>query len=247
MVKETLQRQQRSTYTALERSNATVCSLRFTVSGKRHVRNRQECHNSALWSQFSQNWRTCPVKNFWDQLKKRLQTMDIFFADSLKLIKTLVRKKFPSCKILIKLFQRRNQSSLYSFLFQKFLQCRRFFRWCFSTTKTLFESRIYLSQKTVVENSGVVTASHTAEFVICLDRHHILVQTVKENLHHLQYLKKNVNEKVSGNGLAFEDLQLVYRKRFGKEGLIAILLQATILNFPSSCPTTGEILLWLYQ
>ena len=45
--------------------------------------------------------------------------MDIFFADSLMLIKTLVRKKFPSCKILIELFQRRNQSSLYSFLFQK--------------------------------------------------------------------------------------------------------------------------------
>lgn len=88
-----------------------------------------------------------------------------------------------------------------------------------------------------------MTASHTAEDVICLDRHHILVQTVKENLHHPQYLNKNVNEKVSGSGLAFEDLQRVYRKRFGKEGLIAILLQATILNFPSSCPITGEILL----
>ena len=73
------------------------------------------------------------------------------------------------------------------------------------------------------------------------------MQTVKENLHHPQYLKKNVNEKVSGSGLAFEDLQRVYRKKYGKEGLIAILLQATILNFSSSCPITSEILLWLYQ
>ena len=44
-------------------------------------------------------------------------------------------------------------------------------------------------------------------------------------------LKKNKVEKVSGSGLTFEDLQIVY-SRLGNEGLIAILAQP-----PSSSPT----------
>ena len=55
----------------------------------------------------------------------------------------------------------------------------------------------------MVENSGVVSASHAAEDVIYLDRRHILMQTFKGNLHHPQYLKKNMIEKISGSGLAF--------------------------------------------
>ena len=55
-----------------------------------------------------------------------------------------------------------------------------------------------------------------------LDRSHLLMQSFKGNLHHPQYLKKNMVEKISGSGLAFEDLKTVYSKS-GKEGLIAIL------------------------
>ena len=55
-----------------------------------------------------------------------------------------------------------------------------------------------------------------------LDRRHLLMQSFKGNLHHPQYLKKNMVEKISGSGLAFEDLKTVYSK-FGKEGLMAIL------------------------
>jgi len=55
-----------------------------------------------------------------------------------------------------------------------------------------------------------------------LDLRHLLMQSFKGNLHHPQYLKKNMVEKISGSGLAFKDLKTVYSK-FGKEGLIAIL------------------------
>ena len=83
----------------------------------------------------------------------------------------------------------------------------------------------------MVENSGVVSASHAAGDVIYLDRRHILMQTFKGNLYHPQYLKKNMIEKIPGSGLAFEDLQRKY-SRFGKERRIALLSQP-----PSSSPS----------
>ena len=39
---------------------------------------------------------------------------------------------------------------------------------------------------------------------------------------YVQYLKKNMVEKISGSGLSFDDLKMVYSK-YGREGLIAIL------------------------
>ena len=51
---------------------------------------------------------------------------------------------------------------------------------------------------------------------------HPLPQTFKENF--AICLKKNKFEKISGRGLAFEDLQTVH-SRLGKEGFIAILAQ----------------------
>jgi len=48
------------------------------------------------------------------------------------------------------------------------------------------------------------------------------MQSFKDNLHHPQYLKKNMVEKISGSGLSFDDLKMVYSK-YGREGLIAIL------------------------
>ena len=47
------------------------------------------------------------IRNSESDFKERLQAMDVFFADSLTLIKTLVRKNFPSCKILMEPFPRR--------------------------------------------------------------------------------------------------------------------------------------------
>ena len=83
-------------------------------------------------------------------------------------------------------------------------------------------SRLELSLKTIIENSGVVSAPYAAKDVKYLDHRHLLMQSFKGNLHHSQYLKKNMVEKISGSGLSFVDLKMVYSK-YGKEGLIAIL------------------------
>ena len=135
--------------------------------------------------------------------------MDVFSADSLTLFKTLDRKKVSFLQNPNGTFPKMNQSSFYSFLFQKSFNAHDTLEDVLALRKILFESRIDLSEKTVVKNSSVVTAGHAAEDVIYLDRCHILMQTFKGNLHHLQYLKKNMTEKICGSGLAFQDLQRV--------------------------------------
>jgi len=134
-------------------------------------------------------------------------------------LKALVRKKVP---YLQNTFPKTNQSSLYSFLFQTSFEAHDALEDILALGKIIFESRLELSAKTIIENSGLVTASHAAEDVMYLDRRHLLMQLFKGNLHHPQYLKKNMVEKISGSGLAFEDLKTVYSK-FGKEGLFVIL------------------------
>ena len=126
-------------------------------------------------------------------------------------LKHLSEKKFPSGKILMEPFQK-------SFNAHDALED------VLALRKILFGSQIDLSEKTVVENSGVITASHAAEDVIYLDRRHILMQTLKGNLSSSSAIPQEEDEKISGSGLAFQDLQRVY-SRFGKEGLIATLSQ----------------------
>ena len=114
--------------------------------------------------------------------------MDVFSADSLTLFKTLDRKKVSFLQNPNGTCPKMNQSSFYSFLFQKSFNAHDALEDVLALRKILFESRIDLSEKAVVENSGVVSASHAAEDVIYLDRRHILMQTFKGNLYHSPWL-----------------------------------------------------------
>ena len=157
------------------------------------------------------------LRNSGSHFSERLEAMDVWFADSLTLFKALIRKKVPCLQNTDGTFPKTNQSSLYNFLFQKSFEAHDALEDVLALRKIIFESRLELSTKIIIEDSGLVSASHAA-----VDRRHLLMQSFKDNLYHPQYLKKNIVEKISGSGLAFEDLKTVYNK-FGKEGLIAIL------------------------
>ena len=137
-------------------------------------------------------------------------------------------------------FPKTNQSSLYNFLFKKPFEAHNALEDVLALRKIIFESRLELSTKIIIENSCLVNASHAAEDVMYLDRRHILMQQFKDNLHHQQYLKKNIVEKISGSELAFKNLKTVYNK-FGKEGLIAIRSKpptSSPLSLPQITTTT---------
>ena len=173
------------------------------------------------------------LRNSGSHFSERLEAMDVWLADSLTLFKALIRKKVPCLQNTDGTFPKTNQSSLYNFLFQKSFEAHDALEDVLALRKIIFESRLELSTKIIIEDSGLVSASHAAEDVVYLDRRHLLMQSFKDNLYHPQYLKKNIVEKISGSGLAFEDLKTVYNK-FGKEGLIAILSKP-----PTSSPSTS--------
>ena len=82
--------------------------------------------------------------------------MDICFADSLTLFRTLPRK--------IPMARSQNPTNprctpLYSFLFAKPFEAHDALEDALALRKIIFESWLELSLKTIIENSGVVSAS----------------------------------------------------------------------------------------
>ena len=68
-----------------------------------------------------------------------------------------------------------------------------------------FHTLLELSLKTII---GIVSAAHAAIDVKYLDHCHLLMESFRDNLHHPQYLKKNMVEKISSSGLSFDDLKM---------------------------------------
>ena len=146
-------------------------------------------HNSSIFD--------TPVllRNSGTHFTERLQKMDICFADSLTLFKTLIRKKMPCLQNSDGTFPKPNQSSLYNFLFAKSFEAHDALEDVLALRKIIVESRLELSLKTIIENSGVVSAVHAAKDVKYLDHRHLLMQSFKDSLYHPQYPKKNMVKK----------------------------------------------------
>ena len=71
------------------------------------------------------------------------------------------------------------------------------------------------------------------------------MQSFKDNLYHPQYLKKNMVEKISGSGLSFDDLKMVYSK-YGRETLIAILSKL-LTSSSSASPRVSAIIVKYFE
>lgn len=167
------------------------------------------------------------LRNAGKQFSDKLQSMEVCFADSLALFKTLVKCKFPSLKNSDGIFPQVNQSSLYETLFQQSFDAHDALEDVTALRKILFSSRLELPAKTIIDNSRLVDTNHAINDMEYLDRRHRNVQTFNYTLYNPQnntgcLIKKNMIEKISGSGLTYEDLQNVH-KVHGKDGLTAIL------------------------
>ena len=130
---------------------------------------------------------------------ERLRKMDICFADSLTLFKTLIRKKLPCLQL--KWMARFQNSTIPHCTASCLLNPRstRALEDVLALRKIIFESPLELFLKT----------AHAAKEVKYLDHRHLFMQSFKDNLHHQRYLKKNMVENISGSGLSFDDLKMV--------------------------------------
>ena len=155
----------------------------------------------------------------------KLQSMNVWFADSLTLFRALVKCKFPSLKNSDDTFPQLNLPCLYEALFQQSYVAHDALEDASALRKILFSSRLELTAKTIVDNSRLVSTNHVLNDMVYLDHRHKKMQSFTRIMYNKQTntgLKKDMIEKMSGSGLTYKDLQNVY-KRHGKDGLVAIL------------------------
>ena len=72
-------------------------------------------------------------------------------------------------------FPKPNKSSLYNFMFAKSFEAHDALENVLALQKIMFESRLQRSLKTIIENSGVLSATHASKDVKYLDQQDNLV------------------------------------------------------------------------
>ncbi|XP_068684754.1 uncharacterized protein [Montipora foliosa] len=208
------------TETTTTGKSAELCQLSATDQSRMH-----QFSTYVLPEQDIDYFASRSVDRAKSQTDKNIETVLLGHNSSIFDTPVLLRnseKKLPCLQNSDGTFPKSNKSSLYNFLFAKSFEAHDALEDVLALRKIIFESRLELSLKIIIENSGVVSAAHAAKDVKYLDHRHLLMQSFKDNLYHPQYLKKNMVEKISGSGLSFDDLKMVYSK-YGREGLIAIL------------------------
>ena len=172
------------------------------------------------------------LRNAGKEFSSELQSMDVWFADSLSLFKELIKSQLPALQNADGTFPNTNQSSLYKTLFNQTFDAHDALEDVLALRKILFSSKLELSNKTIVENSALTDTNHAFEDLEYLDGRHKKLQSFRGKLYNPERndgaITKSIAEKIAGSGLAYEDLKNVY-SRYGKKGVIAILSR------PPSC------------
>ena len=118
------------------------------------------------------------LRNGGTDLAVKLQSMNIFFGDSLALMKALVKSSHPC---LIKsadgTISKTNQTALYETLFGETFDAHDALEDVLALRKLLFCSKLDLSTETIIDNSSVISTQHGSEDMCYLDHRHAVLQS----------------------------------------------------------------------
>ncbi|XP_044183398.1 uncharacterized protein LOC122964032 [Acropora millepora] len=203
----------------------------------KQVKNSDEVNNNYLTVLIGHNSATFDVpillRNSSENFKGSLIDMNIYFADSLHLVKNLIKDKHKALELETGGYCKPNQSSLYTHLFNEQFDAHDALEDVRALRKILFESSLSLSRKDIVENSSVTSVSHAVENMLHLDRRHELLLTFSDKLFNASDtgpIKRSMALNIADSGLSYDDLHKLYTT-FGKRALVAIL---------SNPPTTSS-------
>ena len=159
--------------------------------------------------------------------KEKLSSINVYFADSLHLVKTLIKSGHKSLNPGGKACKS-NLPSVFRLLFNEDFQAHDALEDVRALSRVLFESPLMLTEADIINNSNLKSASFAFEEVVFLDERFVRMQTFKDNLfsqsdHGL--VKLSLIQKIAESGLSYQDLQHLY-SRGGKEALVAVLSRA---------------------
>ena len=158
------------------------------------------------------------------QLCGKLSCLNVFFSDTLPVMKNLVKRKHPSLVLpdgsAVKLYQQ----SIYQTLFHEPFPAHDAMEDLKALQKIVFDSRLNISEDMLTENMS--TTQYAENDMKYLDRRDELLQTFRGTLYHPTNaefpIKQQIAEKIAGSGNSYRDLKNVFEK-FGAKGLVGVL------------------------
>ena len=158
--------------------------------------------------------------------KNNLTEMNVYFADSQLLIKSLIKDKHTALELENGGFCKPNQGSIYTHLFNEQFDAHDALEDVKALRRILFDSSLSLSKKNIVENSSVISVSQAVENMLYLDRRHELLGTFSNKLFDASNdngpIKRSMAQNIASGGLSYDDLRKLY-ETFGERGVVAIL------------------------
>ena len=158
------------------------------------------------------------------QLFEKLSCLNLYFSDTLPVMKNLVKRKHLALVLLDGSTVKLNQQSIYQTLFHEPFPAHYAMEDVRALRRIVFESRLNISEDMLIENMS--TTQYTENDMKYLDRRYELLQTFRGTLYHPTNaefpIKQQIAEKITGSGISYRDLQNVFEK-FGAKELVGVL------------------------
>ena len=149
--------------------------------------------------------------------KQRLSSRNLFFADSLHLIRALTKAGNASLQIDGKACKP-NLSTVFETLFHEKFNAHDALEDVRAVHKILFDSPLKLTISQIINNSNLKPCSHAFDDMRFLDEHFERMQTFRYKLYHPQTddgpVKQRVIQKIAESGLAYQDLENLFKNNW---------------------------------
>ena len=154
----------------------------------------------------------------------QLTSLDVVFADSLLLFKSVRKSELPSSAILLPC-KSNKLTSLYSHLLDKDFHAHDAIEDVKALIKILFKSSLKVTSEQVMEHGRVATAKQACDDLVFLDQRHARAENYRRMCHSdgRSVISEAMKQKLFVKGIIYETLAQTYRQ-FGKAGRFA--------NFP---------------
>lgn len=173
------------------------------------------------------------LRNSDENFKDGITDMNVYYADSLHLMKKLIKNKHKALELDSSGYYKPNQRNFYNHFFKEQFDAHDALENVRALRKILFGSSLSLSRKNIVENSSIISAPHGVANMLYLDQCHELLLTFSDNLFNVTDtgpIKRSMAQNIADSDLSYDDLHKLYT-RFGRRGIVAML---------SNPPTTSS-------
>ena len=176
------------------------------------------------------------LRNGGDRFITELKSINVRFADTLTLFKSLINSKYSTLENDEGLYPKANQSSLYEHLFQESFDAHDALGDVIALRRILFSNKLALSDKLLVNKSSLMSVEDAVEDMKYLDSRHRKLMSLRGKLYNSGGdgpIKQNIAEKIARSGLEYDDMRNLYL-RFGKKGLVSVLTKPPLSTISSA-------------